>query len=109
MAGRDRPGSDDEPGPMDALARERAAKKPPSEEGDDSPDTLRLPRITRMPEGIEVIEERMGRASGQWILEVRCECGRRWFELEEIASARCPRCDKLVRVHIERAPAIRAR
>jgi hypothetical protein len=109
MAGRDCPGSDDKPGPQDALAQERAVARPPSEEVDDSPDTAPLPRITRMPEGIEVVEERMGGAAGQWILEIRCECGRRWFELEEVETVRCPRCDMLVRVHIERPPAIRTR
>jgi hypothetical protein len=70
-------------------------------EDEDSVDTARLPRITRMPEGIEVTEERLGQATAQWILEVRCECGRRWFELQQIDTARCPRCDTLVRVKIE--------
>jgi len=64
-------------------------------------DTVRLPKITRMPEGVEVKEESLGRATAQWILEVRCQCGRRWFELQEVVTARCPRCDKLVRVKVE--------
>ena len=109
MASHDFPGSGDESGPTDDLARERVAGSPANEEGDDGLDTARPPRITRMLEGIEVIEERMGRASGQWLLEIRCECGRRWFEVKEIETARCPRCDTLVRVQVERPPAVRAR
>jgi len=64
-------------------------------------DTVRLPMITRMPEGMQVVEQRLGQATAQWILEVRCECGRRWFELEEVATAQCPRCKQLVRVKVE--------
>ena len=60
-----------------------------------------LPQITRLPEGIEVVEGRMGRAIAQWILHVRCECGRRWFEVEEIDTVRCPRCGLLLRVEVE--------
>lgn len=70
--------------------------------GDDElSDTVRLPHITRMPDGMQVVEERLGEATAQWILEVRCECGRRWFELEEVATAECPRCKQLVRVKVE--------
>ena len=109
MASRDIPGPGHAPEPKDDPARDRAATRATSEQGDDSSDTARLPRITRMPEGIEVTEERMGRAIGQWILEIRCECGRRWFELEEVETARCPRCDTLVRVQVDRPPAMKAR
>jgi len=65
-----------------------------SESSDD--DTARLPGITSLPQGIEVVEHEIGRAVGQWILMVRCQCGKRWFELEAIDTATCPRCDKLV-------------
>jgi hypothetical protein len=68
---------------------------------DELGDTVRLPKITRMPEGMQVVEERLGQATAQWILEVRCECGRRWFELEEVATAQCPRCKMQVRVKVE--------
>lgn len=108
MAGRDIPGSRNKPKPQDDLARERAANAPLDEEGDDSSDTVPVPRITRMPEGFDVVEERMGRAFGQWVLEIRCECGRRWFEVEEIETARCPRCDTLVRVQVDQPPAVKA-
>lgn len=76
-----------------------SAEQREGEEG--TTDTARMPRVLRMPEGIEVVEERLGRATAQWILEVRCDCGRRWFELEEVETARCPRCETLVRITIE--------
>lgn len=65
---------------------------------DDNDDTARLPAITNLPEGIEVVETEIGRAVGQWILMVRCQCGKRWFELEAIEAATCPRCSALVYV-----------
>jgi hypothetical protein len=64
----------------------------------DNDDTARLPGITSLPDGIEVIEHEIGRAVGQWILMVRCQCGKRWFELEAIDTVTCPRCNKLVYV-----------
>jgi len=66
----------------------------------DPVEAARLPRITRMPEGIEVVEQRAGVAEGRWLLEVRCQCGRRWFELEEIHAATCPRCGLLVYLNV---------
>jgi len=66
--------------------------------GSDEDDTARLPGITSLPEGIEVVEHEIGRAVGQWILMVRCQCGKRWFELEAIDTATCPRCNTLVYV-----------
>jgi hypothetical protein len=64
-------------------------------------DTSPVPRITRMPEGIKVDERRVGRAVAQWILHVRCECGRRWFEVEPIDTTTCPRCGVLVYVDVD--------
>jgi hypothetical protein len=70
----------------------------PEHSDSDDDDTARLPGITSLPEGIEVIEHEIGRAVGQWILMVRCQCGKRWFELEAIDTATCPRCNRLVYV-----------
>src|SRR5512143_716175 len=67
-----------------------------SDEISDLDDTSKLPQITSNLSGIEVVEHRPGRATGQWILQVRCECGRRWFEVEAIDSTMCPRCKRLV-------------
>ena len=65
----------------------------------EADDSL-LPVITRRPDGYEVVEHRVGRAIGQWVLQLRCECGRRWFELEEVDTTSCPRCGLLVYVTI---------
>jgi len=73
-------------------------------EDDDAEDTARLPNITSLPEGIEVVEHVIGRAVGQWFLMVRCQCGRRWFELEAIDTATCPRCNSLVYVDVLQDP-----
>jgi len=62
---------------------------------------VRVPTLTRMPEGYEVLEQRVGRAVGQWVLQVRCDCGRRWFEVEAIDSTHCPACGSLVYVDIQ--------
>jgi hypothetical protein len=71
---------------------------------DDDVDTARLPTITSLPEGIEVVETAIGRAVGQWFLMVRCQCGRRWFELEAIDTATCPRCSSLVYIDVLENP-----
>ena len=60
-----------------------------------------LPGILKMPEGMRVDERRVGRAVAQWVLHVRCDCGRRWFETEVVDSATCPRCGLLVYVDID--------
>ena len=65
--------------------------------------TAKTPKVRRMPEGIEVVERRVGLATGQWMLNVRCQCGRRWYEAEEVQWATCPGCGLLVRVNIEAA------
>lgn len=65
---------------------------------DDDDDTAALPQITRLPDGISVVEQRIGQASGQWIFCVRCECGRRWFDTRAIDTAQCPRCGLWVQV-----------
>jgi hypothetical protein len=72
-----------------------------ADEPEDGDDTNRLPRITRMPEGIKVEEHRVGRAVAQWVLHVRCDCGRRWFEVEAVDTTSCPRCGMLVYVDVD--------
>jgi hypothetical protein len=62
--------------------------------------TANAPKVNRMPEGIEVLERQVGVAAGQWVLRVRCQCGRSWFEVNEVHWATCPRCSLLVRVNI---------
>lgn len=55
-----------------------------------------LPRIEQLPRGIIVEEGEMGRATGQWIVQIRCDCGRRWFDVQMVKTARCPRCESMV-------------
>jgi hypothetical protein len=87
---------------MRYLDRDRDRSRDiPADDDEEVGDTSRLPRITRMPEGIRVDERRVGRAVAQWILHVRCECGRRWFEVEAIDTTNCPRCGVLVYVDID--------
>ncbi len=57
--------------------------------------------ITQMPEGYVVVEQRVGRATAQWVLHVRCECGHGWFEGEALQNTRCPACGKVIRLDIQ--------
>lgn len=67
--------------------------------GSESEDTTYLsallPRIEQLPPGIVVEETEMGRATAQWIVQIRCECGRRWFDVQMVKTARCPRCEMM--------------
>ena len=67
---------------------------------DNPDDSVVVPIVTRMPEGYEVVEHSVGRAVGQWVLQLRCQCGRRWFELEAVDATTCPRCGLLVYVDV---------
>ena len=86
-------------GPEQELAQGGGAR--PEDEPGDMDDTARVPNITRMPEGYEVVEHRLVHATAQWVLHVRCQCGRRWFELEAIDATHCPRCGVLVYIDIQ--------
>jgi DNA-directed RNA polymerase subunit RPC12/RpoP len=77
------------------------ARESPPEEPDDLEDTSAVPRILRMPDGVRVEERRVGRAVAQWVLQVRCECGRRWFEVDAVDTVTCPRCGVKVYVDID--------
>lgn len=68
--------------------------------GEDADDASPVPTITSLPEGIEVVEQRVGRAVGNWILQVRCQCGRRWFELSPVDATHCPRCGTYVFIDV---------
>jgi hypothetical protein len=63
--------------------------------------TAPVPKVTRMPHGIEVSERQLGHAVGRWVLQVRCDCGRRWFELEPVRTGDCPRCGALVLIDVD--------
>jgi len=94
------------PTKIDPAALEEAALEfdsPP----DDDLTLVRpgpVPKVERMPEGIEVVEKPVGHASAQWIVMVRCQCGRRWFEVEFIDTATCPRCGLFLVVELDGVP-----
>lgn len=96
---RDRVGLDAEPDP-DLVSPSTVLRYLDDAEHDPSYDEA-LPGILKMPEGMKVDERRVGRAVAQWVLHVRCDCGRRWFETEVVDSATCPRCGLLVYVDID--------
>lgn len=77
------------------------ASETPAEDLDDLEDAAPVPRINRMPEAVRVEGRGVGRAVAQWILQVRCECGRRWFEVDTVDTATCPRCGVLVYVDVD--------
>jgi hypothetical protein len=71
------------------------------ESADEDGGIQPVPKIARLPEGIEVVERHLAHGVGQWVLQVRCDCGRRWFEVELVESADCPRCGALVLIQLE--------
>ena len=96
--------ADDTPEDLISLSQLMKVLEDEPEPVDDQDATLGtapLPKITRMPEGIEVTERRLGHAVGHWVLQVRCECGRRWFEVDPVQTADCPRCGALVFIDID--------
>jgi hypothetical protein len=95
--------TDDEPGDLINISQlmQVLEEEPEPLDDDATLGTTPLPNITRMPEGIEVTERPLGHAVGCWVLQVRCDCGRRWFEVEPVQAAECPRCGTLVLVEIE--------
>ena len=95
-------GQDDASGLLDE-AQIPSPGHPSDNDVSNADDTARLPGITSLPEGIEVVEHEVCRAVGQWVLMVRCQCGKRWFELEAIDAATCPRCNALVYVDVLQA------
>ena len=90
----------DDPADPDLVSPSTVLRYLDDAEHDPSYDEA-LPGILKMPEGMRVDERRVGRAVAQWVLHVRCDCGRRWFETEVVDSATCPRCGLLVYVDID--------
>lgn len=80
-----------------------------ADEADEADGDMVVPQILAMPDGIKVDERLVGRAVAQWILQVRCDCGRRWFEVEVVDTATCPRCGMLVYVDLDVRDSRRAR
>ncbi len=98
----------DDPVPEDLISPDKLLRyldesegEGEADEGEHAEGDEALPRILSMPEGIRVDERLVGRAVAQWILQVRCDCGRRWFEVEAVDTATCPRCGVLVYVDMD--------
>jgi len=98
----------DDPVPEDLISPDKLLRylgesegEGEADEGEQAEGDEALPRILSMPDGIKVDERLVGRAVAQWILQVRCDCGRRWFEVEAVDTATCPRCGVLVYVDMD--------
>ena len=90
----------DSAAPVDTGRFLREARAHQSQESDpDGPVSPTI--ITQLPEGYTVVEQRVGRATAQWLLHIRCECGHGWFEGEALQNTRCPACGKVVRLEIQ--------
>jgi hypothetical protein len=72
-----------------------------SEHDDVLLQRARMLRGSRMQATMPIEEANFGRAFGQWVMAVRCECGRRWFEVDAVYQAQCPRCGKIVYVECD--------
>ena len=63
----------------------------------ESPYRARLAiPIERAPEGVEVRERDVVRGKVKVVYEVRCACGRRWFNPRLERVQLCPRCGRAV-------------
>jgi hypothetical protein len=60
-----------------------------------APSTLKFRRREAEDSGIEVREEQMTAVSAQRMYQLRCECGRSWFELVVPKIVNCPACHKI--------------
>ena len=60
--------------------------------GGDSPADRFSPKPAG---GIEVQEEELSTITAQKLYQMRCECGRSWFELEVSRLAKCPACSRI--------------
>lgn len=98
-AGEERP-LGDSAAPVDTGRFLREAEAHQGQQS-DSDGSTNPPTVTQLPEGYTVVEQRVGRATGQWLLRVRCGCGCGWFEAEAKETLRCPDCGRLVHLDIQ--------
>jgi hypothetical protein len=92
--------TDDSASSVDTSQFLRQAQAHQSLESDSDGASSR-PIVTQLPEGYTVVEQRVGRATAQWLLHVRCECGQHWFEGDAKQNTRCPACGRLIRLDIQ--------
>jgi hypothetical protein len=81
----------------------REAQANQGQEGDSAGWSASRPTVTQLPEGYIVVEQRVGRATAQWLLHIRCECGYAWFDSDAKEDKRCPECGRQVYLDIQPA------
>jgi len=81
-------------------------------DGRDVPDELESPyraRVTRRrepaPQDVETGEREIVAGEMKIVYEVRCSCGKRWFNTRLENVQICPRCDRAVLLRDPRGPA----
>jgi|GEM_PF-2355090 len=89
--------SSERAGPHTARLHIAPAPSAPPAATEGQPTPLRAPRNAA---GIDVREEQLGTAKAQRLYQMRCECGRCWFELELPILVRCPACAKVSAVSL---------
>ncbi len=66
-------------------------------DGPQSPYRARVTLATEhSPDDVDVLEREVVRGKMKVIYEVRCSCGRRWFNPRLERVQLCPRCDRAV-------------
>ena len=70
--------------PVPFLAARREPTVPPSQSPTGEGES-----------GMTVEEQELGLISAQGLFQMRCECGRSWFELALPNLAKCPACHKV--------------
>lgn len=71
----------------------------------ESPYRARLsPAAERSSRGVRVGESEVVRGEVTTVYEVRCPCGKRWFNVQPQHMQLCPRCNRVVRLDEAAAP-----
>jgi hypothetical protein len=73
-----------------------------------APSSVATPWRVEADSGIDVREEDLSIVEAQRLYQMRCECGRSWFELVLKTLVQCPACHKLglVSLHPDPDPAM---
>jgi hypothetical protein len=76
------------------------------EDPSGAPSTVAVPWRVEGDTGIDVREEDLSIVQAQQLYQMRCECGRSWFELVLKTLVQCPACHKLGLVSLPPDPAM---
>ena len=74
------------------------------EDPSGAPSAVATPWRVEADTGIDVREEDLSIVQAQRLYQMRCECGRSWFELVLKTLVQCPACHKLGLVSIQADP-----